>query len=130
MSALLTRERARRWAVQLAVGLSAGFALGMAVREARAKDTAASLLADPKRLEAVQQGCRTNQPWATDALCRQAAEAIRRRFRGGGVPYHPRRTDPFPSHPHMRPTPAAPKSTPSKPEAHQRQGASAPSHIL
>lgn len=107
MSALVTRRRARRSAIQLALGLTAGIALGVAAREAHAEDTAASLFANPKRLEAVQQGCRTNQPWATDALCREAAAAIRRRFRGGGVPYRPEAVEPFPTHPQMQLGPSA-----------------------
>lgn len=118
MSAFLTRERARRYAVQLALGLGAGFALGMAVHQAHAED-AASLLANPKRLDMVQAGCKTNQPWATEALCREAAQAIRLRFRGGGVRYTPHRVEPYPSRPAAKP-PAAASTSPSKPEAHAR----------
>lgn len=99
---LLGRDRLRRYAVQMILGLGAGFALGMAVYEARAADDARSLLADPRRLAQVQEGCRTNQPWATDALCREAAQAIRWRFRGRGVPYTPHRSDPFPTKPQPR----------------------------
>ncbi len=116
MSAFLTRERARRYAIQLALGLGAGFALGMAVHQAHAED-AASLLANPKRLEMVQAGCKTNQPWATEALCREAAQAIRLRFRGGGVRYTPHRVEPNPSRPAAKPL--APASTPpGKAETH------------
>ena len=125
MSAFLTRERARRYAIQLALGLGAGFALGMAVHQAHAED-AASLLANPKRLDMVQAGCRTNQPWATEALCREAAQAIRLRFRGAGVRYTPHRVEPYPRRPATKP-PVPPSSTTSKPEAHAR---SRPSHIL
>lgn len=125
MSALLTRERVRRYAVQLALGLGAGFALGMAIHQAHAED-AASLLADPKRLEMVQAGCKTNQSWATEALCREAAQAIRLRFRGAGVRYTPHRVAPHPSRPAAKPS--APASPPSgKPEAH---GQARPSRIL
>lgn len=125
MSALLTRERVRRYAVQLALGLGAGFALGMAIHQAHAED-AASLLADPKRLEMVQAGCKTNQSWATEALCREAAQAIRLRFRGAGVRYTPHRVEPHPSRPAAKPS--APASPPSgKPEAH---GQARPSRIL
>lgn len=74
MSAFFTQERARRYAVQLALGLGAGVAFGMAISQAHAED-AASLLANPKHLEMVQAGCKTNQPWATEALCREAAQA-------------------------------------------------------
>ena len=116
MSAFLTRERARRYAVQLALGLGVGFALSVAVHQAHAED-AASLLANPKRLEMVQAGCRTNQPWATEALCREAAQAIRLRFRGAGVRYTPHRVEPYPSRPAARPP--APASPPTgKPETH------------
>ena len=125
MSAFLTRERVRRYAVQLALGLGAGFALGMAVHQAHAED-AVSLLADPKRLDMVQAGCKTNQPWATEALCREAAQAIRLRFRGAGVRYTPRRAEPHSSRPAAKP--AAPASPPSgKPEAN---GRTRPSRVL
>ena len=67
--------------------------------QALAED-AASLLATPKRLDQVQQGCKVNAPWTSPALCREAAEATRRRFRGVGVPYTPRHVEPFASHPH------------------------------
>ena len=125
MSAFLTRERIRRYAVQLALGLGAGFALGMAVHQARAED-ARSLLADPRRLDMVQAGCKTNQPWASEALCREAAQAIRLRFRGAGVRYTPRRVETHPSHPAVKP-PAPASAPPGKPEAHPRPR---PSRVL
>ena len=125
MSAFLTRERVRRYAVQLALGLGAGFALGMAVHQAHAEN-AASLLADPKRLDMVQAGCRTNQPWATEALCREAAQAIRLRFRGAGVHYTPRRVEPHPTRPAVK-SPAPASTPPGKPEAH---GLLRPSRVL
>ena len=90
-------SRLLRYGSQLVAGLAVGVALGLAASAARADDTVASLMRDPRRLDAVQLGCKTNQPWATDAVCRTAAEAIRRRFRGQGVPYTPHRVDPFPS---------------------------------
>lgn len=132
MSARVPRERAQRQAIQLALGVSTAIALGMAVHTARAEDTASSLLANPKRLEEVQRGCKTNQPWATDALCRQAAEAIRRRFKGQGVPYMPKSVDPFPSHPQMKPvpTPPATQKPQSKPETRHRPKPSAASKIV
>ena len=105
MSAFLTRARLRRYGTQFVAGLAIGIMAGSLVAEARAADTAQSLLADPARLAAVQQGCKTNQPWATDALCREAAQAIRLRFRGKGVPYHPRTVDPFASKPRPSPPP-------------------------
>ncbi len=125
MSAFLTRECARRYAVQLALGLGAGFALGMAVHQAHAED-AASLLANPKRLDMVQAGCKSNQPWATEALCREAAQAIRLRFRGGGARYTPHRVEPYPSRPAAK-LPAPASTSPDKPEAHARPR---PSRIL
>ena len=124
MSAFLPRERARRYAVQLALGLGAGFALGMAVQQAHAED-AASLLANPKRLDMVQAGCRTNQPWATEALCREAAQAIRLRFRGAGVRYTPHRVEPYPRRPAAK-SPAPASTSPGKPKARAR---SRPSRI-
>lgn len=125
MSAFLTRERVRRYAVQLALGLGAGLALGMAVHRAHAED-AASLLADSKRLEMVQAGCKTNQPWATEALCREAAQAIRLRFKGAGVRYTPQLVEPYPRRPAVKP-PAPASTPPGKPEAHARPR---PSRIL
>ena len=118
MSAFFTWERALRYAIQLALGLGAGFALGMAVRQAHAED-AASLLANPKRLEMVQAACKTNQPWATEALCREAAQAIRLRFRGAGVRYTPHRVEPYPSRPAAKP-PAPASTSPRKTETHAR----------
>ena len=126
MSAFLTRERARRYAIQLTLGLGAGFALGMAVHQAHAED-AASLLANPKRLDMVQAGCTTNQPWATEALCREAAQAIRLRFRGARRALHaaPGRALPAPSG--HEAVACRRRRRPSKPEAHAR---SRPSRIL
>ena len=119
-----TIARVRRWSVHLALGLAAGFALGMAVRQAH-DDDARSLLADPKRLDMVQAGCKTNQPWATEALCREAAQAIRLRFRGAGVRYTPHRVEPRPSRPAVK-MPAPASMSPGKPEAHARPRQSHP----
>ena len=89
-------------------------------------EDAASLLANPMRLDKVQQGCKVNAPWASQALCREAAEATRRRFRGVGVPYTPHHVEPFPTHPRetpsapgkprRKPAPKAPASRPSRTE--------------
>jgi hypothetical protein len=114
----MSPDRLRRHTTALALGLAAGLSLVMAsCSEPRAADPPAEatgpepvelisptdsvedLTADPERLSAVQEGCRTNQPWATEQLCVAAAEARRRRFRGEGVPYTPQRTDPFASRP-------------------------------
>ena len=114
----MTRERFHRNAITLVLGISAGFALVMAAREARAADTVASLLADPARLAAVQRGCKTNEPWASEALCRASTEAIRRRFRGGGVPYTPKSVDPFPSKPEPAPAKPQPEKSSTSKAAH------------
>jgi hypothetical protein len=118
----MNRDRLRRNATAFVLGVGAAFSLSMAsCSEPRAADpdvtaetsapvelidstdTVEGLTADPARLAAVQDGCRTNQPWATELLCVAAAEARRRRFRGEGVPYTPERTDPFPSRPEPSP---------------------------
>lgn len=93
MSAALTDLRRWRYGSQLVAGITIALALGVAFHQAHAED-AASLLANPKRLDMVQAGCRTNQPWATEALCREAAQAIRLRFRGAGVRYTLHRVEP------------------------------------
>ena len=102
-------SRLLRYGSQLVAGLAIGLVIGLAASEARADDTVTSLMRDPRRLDAVQLGCKTNQPWATDLVCRTAAEAIRRRFRGQGVPYTPRRVDPYPNRPTEK---AAPRPKP------------------
>ena len=69
------------------------------------------LLAEPSRLDAAQAACREGGLEESDARCRVAAEAVRRRFRGGGVTYTPRTVDPFPSRPKLADTnPKAPRS--------------------
>lgn len=115
MSAVVTHTRLPRHGSQLAAGLAIVLAIGVTAQEARAADTAASLLANPRRLAEVQQGCKVNAPWATEALCREAAQAIRLRFRGQGVPYTPRKVEPFPSRQGLKPAPAAGPN--GKPEA-------------
>ncbi len=124
MSGFVTPSRLLRHGSQLIAGLAIGFALGGAIHEAHAED-AASLLANPHRLDEVQRGCKVNAPWATEALCREAAQAIRLRFRGQGVPYTPRKVEPFPSRPSSK---HAPGATPNgKPAAsHARPNANAP----
>ena len=89
-------------------------------------DDAISLLANPKRLAQVEQGCKVNAPWASQALCQEAAEAVRRQFSGVGVPYTPHHVEPFPSRPRetlsapgkrsAKPAPKAPASRPSRTE--------------
>jgi len=117
MSRLLTSEHLLRYGPQIIAAIGAGLAFAWTVHEARA-ETAESLIANPKRLEMVQAGCKTNQPWATEALCREAAQAIRLRFRGAGVRYTPHRVEPYPSRPAVK-HPVAPGSPPpGRPEAH------------
>lgn len=60
-------------------------------------DLAGQLAADPDRLKAVREGCRTDAPGATETQCAAAAEATRRRFRGDAGPYRPAPVDPFPT---------------------------------
>ena len=123
MSPTLTRRR-QCTGGSLGCGLAIGVLLGVTACRAQAEDTVEGLLRDPHRLDTVQQGCRTNKPWATDTLCRTAAEAIRRRFRGEGVPYTPHRVEPFPSQPAEKPAPGP------KPEAHRRPDPVRGSRIL
>ncbi len=106
---------------QLVGGVSVGLLLAGVASEARAADTVASLIANPNRLAFVQAGCKANAPWAGEALCKAAAEARRRRFRGEGVPYTPRQVDPFASKP--KPPAATPQTT--RPSTTQT---AAPSH--
>ena len=76
-------------------------------------EDAASLLGSLNRLAQVEQGCKVNAPWASQALCRDAAEAVRRQFSGVGVPYTPHHVEPFPTHP--RETLSAPGKLRRKP---------------
>lgn len=62
-----------------------------------AGDLASQLAADPERLKAAREGCRTDAPGATETLCAAAAEATRRRFRGEAGSYRPAPVDPFPA---------------------------------
>jgi len=100
MSGCIGTARAMPFGSQLVAGLAIG--LAFAAAEPVHAQTADELVRDPKRLKVIQQGCKTNQPWATDTLCREAAEAIRRRFRGEGVRYTPMK-------PPAKPLEAAPK---------------------
>ncbi len=76
-------------------------------------EDAVSLLGSLKRLAQVEQGCKVNAAWASQALCREAAEAVRRQFTGVGVPYTPHHVEAFPSHP--RETLSAPGKLSPKP---------------
>ena len=89
-------------------------------------EDATSLLGSLKRLAQVEQGCKVNAPWASQALCLEAAEAVRRQFSGVGVPYTPHHVDAFPSRPRetlsapgkprAKHAPKAPASRPSRTE--------------
>ena len=122
MTRVLPPNRGRRYAAPLAVALTA-IVTAAAATQGYAAETADSLLADPARLAAVQQGSKTNQPWATDALCYEAAEAIRRRFQGKGIACMPKHVDAFPAHTserlHAPPKPIShrPPSSQSHPHA-------------
>ena len=48
-----------------------------------------SLVADPARLKDLRAQCKTNHAKVGDAQCNAVAEATRRRFMGGGMPYTP-----------------------------------------
>jgi hypothetical protein len=48
------------------------------------------LAADPDRLKALRQQCKTERPTMSDVLCNRVAEATRKRFYGDGdTPYTP-----------------------------------------
>lgn len=80
----------RRNAPVSVLALGAAASLFMAsCSEPRSADTPAGLEADPDRLTAVQDACRTGDIASDDSRCRAAAEATRRRFRGDGVRYTP-----------------------------------------
>ena len=102
--------------------LLAGLLLGSPVHHARA-ETAENLLADPRRLDLVQAGCKAGTAWTTSEPCNEVAQAIRMRFQGGDVPYAPHTVDLFPTRPTMStpaPSSAAPPAVPkarSKPRS-------------
>ena len=98
--------------------------------QALAED-ATSLLGSLKRLAQVEQGCKVNAPWASQALCREAAEAVRRLFRGEGVPYTAHHAEPFPRHPpETLSAPGKPRTKPAPPTPAPIAPASRPSRIL
>lgn len=112
MTGCIRTAGAKRYGALLVAGLAIGIIASCdAGRSPARSDTPEQPSLVPTGLDAVQQGCRTNQPWATDAVCREAAEAIRRRFRGDGALYTPHRVDPFPNPPTMRGGPAEPTGT-------------------
>lgn len=93
-------SRGRRDMVAGALALASGLSLVMAAcSETGTTDEAGRLAADPERLAKAQEDCRTGDVGASDATCRMAAEATRRRFQDGGVPYTPGGSGSPPSQP-------------------------------
>ncbi|HCF1774316.1 TPA: EexN family lipoprotein [Pseudomonas aeruginosa] len=57
--------------------------------------TVEELAADPVRLKALRQQCKTDRATLGDVLCNRVAEATRKRFYGDGkTPYTPPQTPP------------------------------------
>ena len=58
-------------------------------------ETVESLVANPERLKALRQQCKTDRAKLGDELCNRAAEATNRRFLGDGkTPYTPPKEQP------------------------------------
>ncbi|AYH44695.1 EexN family lipoprotein [Azoarcus sp. DN11] len=58
-------------------------------------ETVESLAANPKRLKALRQQCKTDRATLGDELCNRVAEATNRRFLGDGkTPYSPPKEQP------------------------------------
>lgn len=58
-------------------------------------ETVESLVANPERLKALRQQCKTDRVKLGDELCNRAAEATNRRFLGDGkTPYTPPKEQP------------------------------------
>lgn len=58
-------------------------------------ETVESLAANPERLKALRQQCKTDRAKLGDGLCNQVAEATNRRFLGDGkTPYTPPKEQP------------------------------------
>lgn len=58
-------------------------------------ETAESLVANPERLKALRQQCKTDHERLGDELCNRVAEATNRRFLGDGkTPYTPPKEQP------------------------------------
>jgi hypothetical protein len=58
-------------------------------------DTVDSLAANPKRLKALREQCKTDRAKLGDELCNRVAEATNRRFFGNGnTPYTPPKDSP------------------------------------
>lgn len=62
---------------------------------AKPTETVESLAANPERLKALRQQCKTDRATVGDELCNRAAEATNRRFMGDGkTPYTPPKEQP------------------------------------
>ncbi len=60
-----------------------------------AAETVESLVANPERLKALRQQCKTDRAKLGDELCNRVAEATNRRFLGDGkAPYTPPKEQP------------------------------------
>lgn len=58
-------------------------------------ETLESLAADPERLKALREQCKTDRAKLGDELCNRVAEATNRRFFGDGkAPYNPPKESP------------------------------------
>lgn len=58
-------------------------------------ETVESLAANPERLKALREQCKTDRAKLGDELCNRVAEATNRRFFGDGkVPYNPPKESP------------------------------------
>ncbi len=58
-------------------------------------ETVGSLVANPERLKALRQQCKTDRAKLGDELCNRVAEATNRRFLGDGkTPYTPPKEQP------------------------------------
>lgn len=58
-------------------------------------DTVESLVANPERLKALRQQCKTDRAKLGDKVCNRVAEATNRRFFGDGkTPYNPPKEPP------------------------------------
>ena len=130
MSRPAPHRRPGRAPILFAISLAVAPVSTAVPSQALAED-ATSLLGSLKRLADVERGCKVNAPWASQALCREAAEAVRRLFRGEGVPYTPRHIEPFPSHPpETLPAPGEPRTKPAPAAAAPMAPAARPSRIL
>lgn len=61
----------------------------------KSTETTESLAANPERLKALRQQCKTDRARLGDELCNRVAEATNRRFLGNGkAPYTPPKEQP------------------------------------